>query len=880
MRNFIICCLLLLAGSAIWSQTVVLPTGFAFQENFVTGLDQPTDLRFAPDGRIFITEKTGKVRIVENNVLLQQPFYEVLTQTPYERGLDGIVLDPDFDQNGYVYLYYTLPFENRNRVIRVTAVGNTALPGSEVELIRLDELYAAFHNGGSMVFDTTGCLIIGVGDGTGWFIAQNNQVLMGKMLRINRDGSIPADNPFYNQFQGRERAIAAYGIRNPYTMDISRTTGRILFNDVGNELFEEINEYHPQANYGWGLVEGMLGSGIPPDSNYMDPVHAYDHQFGCAVVGAAFYEPLVSVFPPEYFGKYFFIEYCKGLVMYLDPDNHSVTQFASGLGTYYNNIETGPDGALYLINVMNGNVARISYQGLNAAPLISVQPSAVTVPKFRRVSFNVIANGYGLQYDWFRDGNLVQSGPTDSLVLKSVTLADNGARFFVRVSNAHGFIASDTVTLSVIDGTPPQVTFLGIPATYSAGDTLRFGANVVDAEQSAVPVEDWTWQVVFHHDEHGHPTTSPTSGIAADSFVVENFGEVDTNVFFRIHLTAIDSSGLVTHATQDILPELVTMQFESIPEGVEINIDGTHSATNFSQRSLRNQSRTAEVPFASVVGDSLYQFIEWWDGEDTLRRTFAADNGEFAARYVAVERYFSGIPDSGSLEYFKDTASTQVWYARKNVAQIKENWDIVSPFWWDQQFPQTNWSTRWTGWIYAPVSDTYSFFLRHDGKVALSFDSVLVHQNTFPWPIVGIDTFQVDLEGGRLYWLRLDYDHGRDVARVELDWEYSIVERHTVPFMKPSPIVPPVIPFDYGDIVLFPNPVTGESVNFWVDPNNFGSAAVTVRIYDLSGKLCYQQVGRPSDGMQTLTMAGFAPGIYVARITVGIREQVVRLMKL
>jgi hypothetical protein len=72
----------------------------------------------------------------------------------------------------------------------------------------------------------------------------------------------------------------------------------------------------------------------------------------------------------------------------------------------------------------------------------------------------------------------------------------------------------------------------------------------------------------------------------------------------------------------------------------------------------------------------------------------------------------------------------------------------------------------------------------------------------------------------------------------------------------------------------------GETVNFWVDENDFGSAAVTVKIYDLSGKLCFEQVGRPSDGLQTLTLAGFSPGIYVARITVGIREQVVRLMKL
>ncbi|MFN8395750.1 MAG: PQQ-dependent sugar dehydrogenase [Bacteroidia bacterium] len=868
--------LLLLFSGILLGQTVQFPPGFVMEEDYVVGLNQPTDLRFAPDGRIFVTEKGGKVRIVEDGVLLDQAFYQVQTQVPYERGLDGIVLDPDFENNGYVYLYHTLPDVDQNRVIRVTAAGNTAIPGSEVEIIRFDTLWAAFHNGGSMVFDTTGKLIIGVGDGTGWFTAQPMDEILGKMLRINPDGSIPTDNPYYNTFTGRYRAIVANGIRNPYTMDISRTTGRIFFNDVGNQAWEELNEYKPASNYGWATVEGPLGNNPPPDTNYVDPLFAYDHTYGCAIVGAAFYEPMVQLFPQEYFGKYFFIEYCKGILLHIDPNTHAVTEFATGLGTYWNNIETGADGYLYMTHIFDGKIARISYRGINAPPGISVQPHSQTVPVTKSVDFNVVAQGDSMTYECFVDGAMVQSGLSDSLTLTSVTMSDDGTEVYVRISNPHGYVNSDTALLHVVPGARPSVQFIDVPATYQAGDTVRFAAQVTDADQAGVPLSDWRWKIDFHHDEHAHPTMGWTTGIDHGYFVVEHFGEVDTNVFLRIHLNATDSSGLLTESFVDVLPQKVTMMIQSIPAGIEVAVVGLYDTTNYALRSLSNQGRTVNVPHAAVVGDSVYRFYEWWDHDTSTIRSFTASNHILTMRYVLVDQYLNGVADTGNMSVYADTGLSQVFYRSHTVNRVHENWDVLSPYPFEQ-FPENYWSVRWKGMVYAPMTGTYTFYLRHDNHVRFYWNDSLVMEETSAYATVEVDTFELDLKAGETYYLRLDYDHYRIFARVELDWQFSVLERVPVPFSLPKPQEP--IVDNWVMITAYPNPVTGDWLTYWVDADDFGEATVQLSLFDAMGKLHVQQTERATFEPQKLYVAGLETGIYFLRLRVGTTEKVIRIMR-
>ncbi len=878
MKRIVLFLSLLLVVCTSMAHDHELPPGFVMEENYIEGLSEPTDLKLAPDGRIFIAEKGGTIRIVEDGILLPQPFYSVQTQSPNERGLGGIALDPNFESNGFVYLFYTHSVENKNIVARVTSFGNTVIPGSEIELIRFDRMHAAFHNGGAMVFDDMGKLIIGTGDGTGHVWAPDMEKTLGKIIRINSDGSIPSDNPFYAVNQGVYKAISAYGIRNPYTMAKSKSTGRIFFNDVGNDNYEEINEYIPGKNYGWYQIEGPLGSTAPPDSNYKDPVFAYDHEFGCAIVGASFYEPETVAFPPGYFGMYFFMDLCEGKILYLDPDTYHVTEFASGLKEAYNNLEIGPDGHLYLINILDGNLAKISYVGLNSPPLISIQPASQVMAVGEDVSFSVDATGENLDFRWFRNGILVQPVGGPSITLQDVQLSDDQAEIFVVVSNQYGAITSNTVNLTVVEGSRPSIQFRDIAPKYAAGDTLFFSALVTDPDQTVVLPQALTWKIDFHHDEHAHPALASVSGINSGTYVVETYGEVDTNVFFRIHLSALDSSGLTSDKFVDILPQKVTMTFSSQPEGAEVNIDGIKETTDFLMRSVKGLYRTVEVPAYAVIGDSLYQFLRWFDHQDTLIRTFEAQDDTFSFTLKGIHEYLPSIPAIGNLAIFEDTTSGKNLYSSMEVSRIQENWDVLGPFPFDKPpFPEEYWSAEWTGPIHPPASGYYTFYLFHDGKVTLTVgDSILIEEVVSAGDLQE-DTARVWLNAGENLDLRLEYDHHTYLSRVELDWQFSIVKRHPVPFAKNYPVDNLVK--DEDGIVLFPNPTSDPVVYIYLNPQTYAQSELGIKVFDSNGRLCKSFVADLDNGIYPLSVSDLNDGLYYLTIIYGMEEKSLKFIK-
>jgi len=277
--------LLLLGGTA--SGVVTLPSGFA-KSQLTAGLRSPTAMTFAPDGQVFVAEQGGTLRIVKNGQLLETPFVNISDKVDSngERGLLGVEFDPDFAENGYVYVYYTKAATSttpaHNRVVRFTANGDRAVEGSERLLLRLNNLTDRLnHNGGALHFGADGKLYIAVGENGNPENAQSSKNLLGKMLRINSDGSIPADNPYYSNenYVGQDKAIWAKGLRNPFSFAVQPGTGRIFINDVGsNERFhqppyEEINRGVKGANYGWPKYEG-------PESNenFRGPVYAYPHR--------------------------------------------------------------------------------------------------------------------------------------------------------------------------------------------------------------------------------------------------------------------------------------------------------------------------------------------------------------------------------------------------------------------------------------------------------------------------------------------------------------------------------------------------------------------------------------------------------------------------
>ena len=252
-------CLVIAIGTAARTPAAAatLPTGFT-ESQVAGGLASPTAMQFAPDGRLFVCEQGGRLRVIKDGALLPTPFVTLTVNASGERGLLGVAFDPAFAANHFVYVYYTATTPTvHNRISRFTANGDVAQPGSEVVILDLDNLSSATnHNGGALAFGPDGKLYAAVGENANSANAQTLANLLGKMLRLNSDGTIPTDNPFFGTATGRNRAIWALGLRNPFTFAFNPNGPEMFINDVGQNTWEEINDGRAGANYGWPDTEG------------------------------------------------------------------------------------------------------------------------------------------------------------------------------------------------------------------------------------------------------------------------------------------------------------------------------------------------------------------------------------------------------------------------------------------------------------------------------------------------------------------------------------------------------------------------------------------------------------------------------------------------
>src|SRR5437667_6201322 len=254
-------------------EAATLPAGFT-ETQIALNLTSPTAMAFAPDGRLFVCLQGGALRVIKAGALLATPFLTVSVDSSGERGLLGVAFDPDFATNQFVYVYYTTPTTPiHNRVSRFTANGDVAVASSEVIVLELDNLSTATnHNAGALHFGLDGKLYVAVGENANSANSQTLNNRLGKILRINADGTIPADDPFYNAATGANRAIWALGLRNPFTFAIQPGVGRMFINDVGQDTWEEINDGIAGSNYAWPTCEGFCN---PPNPSFHDPLYAY-----------------------------------------------------------------------------------------------------------------------------------------------------------------------------------------------------------------------------------------------------------------------------------------------------------------------------------------------------------------------------------------------------------------------------------------------------------------------------------------------------------------------------------------------------------------------------------------------------------------------------
>ena len=372
---------LLLFGSSV-SNAATLPAGFTEAPWGNSIASNCTAMAFAPDGRLFVCTQNGHLRVIDaGGTLLASDFVTLTVDSSGERGLLGVAFDPNYGSNHYVYVYHTVPAgpsnspPPHNQVSRFTADTsmpaneNIALAGSQVTILDLNNLSTATnHNGGAIHFGPDGKLYVAVGENANSANSQSLANRLGKVLRINSDGTIitgPGANPttfpgIAGSTSGVNQAIWVVGLRNPFTFGFQPGTTRMFINDVGESTWEEINDGIAGRNYGWG------GGSEGPDNlgaNFTGPISYYGHgsnstSTGCAIVGAAFYNPEILQFPASYVGKYFYGDLCNDWIRYLNPTNNSSTLFASGISGALVDLHVGPDGALYYL-VQSGQVMRV-----------------------------------------------------------------------------------------------------------------------------------------------------------------------------------------------------------------------------------------------------------------------------------------------------------------------------------------------------------------------------------------------------------------------------------------------------------------------------------------------------------------------------------------
>jgi glucose/arabinose dehydrogenase len=676
------------------ARAATLPSGFV-EARITSQLANPTAMAIAPDGRVFVTLQGGQIRVIKQDALLPTPFATLTVDWEEERGLLGIAFDPNFVTNQYIYVYYTTTTPTQhNRITRLTANGDVAVPGSETAIFELSDLYPDLntHNGGALNFGLDGKLYVAVGDNN--YPRDNAQRMtnhFGKILRLNKDGTIPSDNPFYTTAAGANRAIWALGLRNPFTFAIQRGTGRIFINDVGGDAWEEVNEGVAGANYGWPTTEGPT-----TDPRFTSPRYAYRHgsgsEFGCAVTGGTFYNPATAQFPNDYIGTYFFADYCSGWIKRFNPATKAVMLFASSITTPIG-LAVSPDGSLYYLSAGldrqgNGAVYKVQYRS-NQAPQITQQPSNVTASLNGSATFTVSTSGSTpLSYQWQRNGVTIPGATSASYTLSSVTQADHGAQFRASVSNAYGSVTSAAATLTVTTNQRPGGT-ISSPASgtlYTAGQSITFSGTGTDAEDGALPASAFAWRVDFHHDTHVHPFMPTTSGMKSGAFTIPTLGETSANVWYRISMTVRDSQGLTHETYRDLRPRTVTLTFTTKPAGLQVTLDEQPVTTPYSTLAVVGVTRTLGVVSPQVAGGQVSYFTTWTDGgaathpisTPNTNTTYTAEFGRPAVpgRFEA-EDYRAGGPGAG---YVDTTSGNSGGQYRTDDVDIQQTSDTSGSY--------------------------------------------------------------------------------------------------------------------------------------------------------------------------------------------------------
>jgi glucose/arabinose dehydrogenase len=642
-----------------------------FEDTLVTAVPRPTGIAFTPDGRLLITRNNGLLYVFQNGTLLP-PALDLVAQTcnNYERGMLGIAVDPAFATNHHIYVFYTYKKQGTcgtndantpvNRISRFTLNDNNTISTSS-ELVLIDNIpsYSGSHNGGDLGFGKDGYLYATVGDGFCDYrgdstcgvandAARDMSALVGKVLRITKDGNIPATNPFQGpndvrcNVAGRApgtqqcREIYALGFRNPFRLafDPNVAGTRVYINDVGQDQMEEVDLGEAGKNYGWNIREGHCWAGIsPPDCgplpagwNLTEPVYDYFHDAeGCYAITAGAFVP-VGIWPEQYDGAYLYADLTCGKIFRLVPaggGTFTKTEVVTGIN-YPITATFGPHGstkALYYATwgeFPNDAIRRLAFTGqANRDPVARATSNKTYGSLPLTVNFDATTStdpdNDPLTYEWdFGDGS-----PHATSAIASHTYTTAGVRT-VTLTVRDDRNGQDTDTLQIHAGNNPPVPVIQAPTpstTFHVGQQITLTGSASDPEQGALPTSALTFEVRKHHDTHYHPYFPPTQGNnlqfttppPEDIYATENS-------YLEIILTATDSQGLSGTVTQNLNPTLVDVTFQTSPSGLKLMVAGSGFTAPQTITSWQDWDLIVDAPPQSDAAGQPYGFSSWSDG--------------------------------------------------------------------------------------------------------------------------------------------------------------------------------------------------------------------------------------------------------------------------
>jgi len=681
-----------------------------FEDRLVTGAIGATALAFTPDDRLLVTDRTGRVRVSKpgstNTTVALDISGKVCSNS--ERGALGIAVDPNFGTNHFVYLYYTYkkfgvcpehqPEQNNNPVNRVSRFvmnGDTLSPASEEVLINNIPSPNGNHNAGDLHFGKDDKLYVSVGDGSCDYAeptkcqpendaSRDKHVLLGKILRINTDGTIPADNPYAGNSNGVRCGILtnnnarggsaaapgtvcketfAMGFRNPFrfAVDPDATGTSVRVNDVGGARIEEVDQVRSGGDYGWNCREGtlVLNTQAPcPAPNMVGPIHQYGHTTGCSSITGGAFVPNGAGWPSYYDDAYLFGDYvCKRIFRMkpLSGGGFERTTFATDLAIGGPvSLAFGPegspyDGSLYYTTYAGGGqVRRISYVVGNKAPTASVK---VTNENYGEQTKEFQFSGQDstdfesgpLTYAWDFDyaNDTFEPDPNATGATASHTYGTQGTyTVALRVTDDEG--ASDISTVQVYPGdTAPPRPVIGSPAAgklFRVGEGIALSGSATDADEPN-NAPSLQWEVIRHHtapNTHTHPLKQGTgSTLPFTAPGPEDLRSMNpAGNYLEIRLTATDSQGLSTTVTRNLKPKTTYVRFATRPTAFYLVLNGTKFRAPRTFLSWEGYKLNVSAPPQRRDG-RWYVFRAWSDGRGNPHTIVTPENN---TTYVATFR--------------------------------------------------------------------------------------------------------------------------------------------------------------------------------------------------------------------------------------------------